>query len=438
MSRCTGAARLRLPILPMPDRPTAAEADGPDPRAKDGPATALAWSGVSDKRSYYRLFAAYVLALFATGIATVALAILAFDLTGDESGSVIGTALSIKMLAYVVAAPISAALTERLPRKQLLIALDLIRAASLGLLPFATSAEQLYALVFVFALASATFTLVYMTVVPYLLGEAEDYARSLARSRIASELDGAIGPMLAAGLLVVATVTGVFVIAAAGFLISALLVWRADLPRHTTRRAGGFLRKALRGPRLFVAEPQFRAILALDVAMALASAMVMVNTVVIIQGMFDLDVEAAATAFFVFGAGSVAGALVVSATLSRIPERLVMLAGAALITLALLGGALADFAVTLLAIWAALGVGVALALTPASWVIRRVAPPEDLQTLFAAQFSITNICLLLAYSAAGWAGAELGIVTTFLLFGAAAGVATLLAAWLWPRQPSVQ
>ena len=42
----------------------------------------LAWTGVSDKRSYYRLFAAYVLALFATGIATVALALLAFDLDG--------------------------------------------------------------------------------------------------------------------------------------------------------------------------------------------------------------------------------------------------------------------------------------------------------------------------------------------------------------------
>ena len=414
----------------MPDGAT----DGPGP--DEDAARPLSWSGVSDKRSYYRLFAAYVLALFATGIATVALALLAFDLSGDDSGAILGTALSIKMLAYVVAAPISAALTERLPRKELLIGLDLVRAASLCVLPFATTSGQVFGLVFVFALASATFTLVYMTVVPYLLGNADDYAQSLARSRIASELDGAIGPMLAGGLLVVATVTGVFVIAAAAFLVSAFLVWRADLPRHTTRRAGGFLRKALRGPRLFLAEPQFRAILALDVVMALASAMVMVNTVVIIQGMFDLDVEAAATAFFVFGAGSVAGALVVSASLSKVPERLVMLGGGALITLALLTGAIADKLPTLALIWAALGVGVALALTPASWVIRRVALPDDLQTLFAAQFSITNICLLVAYSAAGWAGAELGIGLTFLLFGTAAGVATLIAAWLWPRRPS--
>jgi predicted MFS family arabinose efflux permease len=410
--------------------------DLPPGQTEPGTPGSLAWSGVSDKRSYYRLFAAYVLALFATGIATVALALLAFDLSGDDSGGILGTALSIKMLAYVIAAPISAALTERLPRKELLIALDLIRAGSLCLLPLATTAPQVFALVFVFALASATFTLVYMTVVPYLLGTAEDYARSLGRSRIASELDGAIGPMLAAALLVVASVTGVFIIAAAAFLVSALLVWRANLPRHTTAREGGFLRKALRGPRLFIGERQFRAILALDVAMALASAMVMVNTVVIVQGTFDLDVDAAAIAFFVFGAGSVAGALVISATLSRISERVVMLGGATLITLALLTGSIADRLLTLGVIWAALGLGVALALTPASWVIRRVAPPEDLQTLFAAQFSITNICLLVAYSAAGWAGTELGISATFLLFGAAAGLATLAAARHWPDRPS--
>ncbi len=107
--RCTdgrpGAARDR----PMPDsRPQS-----------------LGWSGVSDKPSYYRLFAGYVLALFATGIATVALALLAFDLAGDDSGAVIGTALSIKMLAYVFAAPVLTVLTDRLPRKQVLIALDL-------------------------------------------------------------------------------------------------------------------------------------------------------------------------------------------------------------------------------------------------------------------------------------------------------------------------
>ena len=43
---------------------------------------------------YTRLFVANVFALLATGIATVALALLTSDLAEDHSGAVLGTALS--------------------------------------------------------------------------------------------------------------------------------------------------------------------------------------------------------------------------------------------------------------------------------------------------------------------------------------------------------
>ncbi len=392
----------------------------------------LGWSGVSDKRSYYKLFFGYVIALFATGIATVALALLAFDLAGDESGAVLGTALSIKMLAYVVAAPVAAALTERMQRKRLLVALDLIRAASLGLMPFVTGVATIYALVFVFALASATFTLVYMSIVPYLLGDETDYARSLARSRIASELDGAISPMLAAGLLLVAAASGLFVIATLAFLVSAALVWSARLPRQLAVHDGGVWASVLRGPRLFLAVPEFRGVIALDVAVALASAMVMVNTVVIVQGHLDLGTRAVAWAFLAFGVGSILGAAALPQVLPRIADRRVMMAGAVLMTAGLAAGIFLAGLTGLLLLWGVIGLGATLALTPASYLIRRLAPPSDLQTLFAAQFSIASICLLVAYSLAGLVGAALGLPATFALMAAGSALATLAATRLWP------
>ena len=64
-------------------------------------------------RTYRHLFAAQVIALIGTGLATVALGLLAFDLAGDEAGMVLGTALAIKMLAYVGVAPIAAAFADR-------------------------------------------------------------------------------------------------------------------------------------------------------------------------------------------------------------------------------------------------------------------------------------------------------------------------------------
>ena len=81
-------------------------------------------------RTYRRLFAAQVIALAGTGLSTVALALLAYDLAREDAGAVLGTALALKMVAYVGIAPVVGGLAHRLARKPLLIALDLLRAAS--------------------------------------------------------------------------------------------------------------------------------------------------------------------------------------------------------------------------------------------------------------------------------------------------------------------
>lgn len=79
-------------------------------------------------RTFRHLFAAQLVALLGTGLATVALGLLAWQLAGADAGLVLGTALAIKMIAYVMLAPLAAALAERLPRRAFLVALDLVRA----------------------------------------------------------------------------------------------------------------------------------------------------------------------------------------------------------------------------------------------------------------------------------------------------------------------
>ncbi len=394
----------------------------------------LPWSGVADRPSYYRLFAAYVMALFATGVATVALAIFAYSLAEEDAGTVLGMALSLKALAYVVGAPVAAALTMHLRRGPLLIALDLVRAGSLLLLPFVTAVWQVFAIVFVFSLSSAVFTQVYQTVVPYLLAQREDYTKSLARSRIASELETSISPLLAAGLLLVMTSRSVFVLAALVFLVSAWLVGRAELPGRLANASGTLWSRVLRGPRLFLSMPDLRGLIALDVVVACATAMVMVNTVVLVQGEFGLDRQASAIAFAVFGLGSIIGAMMLIPSLRVLPERAVMLIGAVLCCLGLYGAAMiaTEFSSLLLS-WLVLGLGASVALTPATFLIRRIARPRDTQLLFAAQLALTNGFLLLGYSAAGWLGSVLGMLETFLLLGLVATLGTIAAGMLWPK-----
>ena len=56
-------------------------------------------------RTYRHLLSAQVIALIGTGLATVALGLLAYDLAGGNSGAVLGTALAIKMVAYIALPP---------------------------------------------------------------------------------------------------------------------------------------------------------------------------------------------------------------------------------------------------------------------------------------------------------------------------------------------
>ena len=81
-------------------------------------------------RTYRNLFTAQVIALLGTGLLTVALGLLAFDVSPDGAGAVMGLAMTIKMVAYVAVAPVMSALVARMPRKPLLITADLVRAAA--------------------------------------------------------------------------------------------------------------------------------------------------------------------------------------------------------------------------------------------------------------------------------------------------------------------
>jgi len=109
-------------------------------------------------RTYRHLFLAQVIALVGTGLATVALGLLAYEIAGANAGAVLGTALAIKMVAYIGIAPVVGAYADRLPRKTLLVAMDLVRAGVALVLPFVDAIWQVYLLIFLLQSASAAFT----------------------------------------------------------------------------------------------------------------------------------------------------------------------------------------------------------------------------------------------------------------------------------------
>ena len=149
-------------------------------------------------RSYGRLFAAQVAALLGTGVATIALALLAHEIAGARAGEVLGAALAIKMIAYVAVAPVASALAAHVPRKALLVSLDLVRAGVAASLPFVTEAWQIYVLMTVLYVASAAFTPAFQAMIPDVLPEESEYTKALSLSRLAADLESVASPELAA------------------------------------------------------------------------------------------------------------------------------------------------------------------------------------------------------------------------------------------------
>ncbi|AXB42291.1 MFS transporter [Amycolatopsis albispora] len=397
-------------------------------------------------RDYRHLFAAQVVALFGTGLATVGLGLLAYELAGPRAGAVLGTALAIKMVVYVTVAPVAAAFAGRLPRRTFLVALDLVRALVVLALPFVTEIWQVYLLIFLLQSASAAFTPTFQAVLPDLLPDERDYTRALSASQLAASMETLLSPVLAAALLSAVSFHWLFSGTFAGFLGSAVLVLTARVPRAKPSPRNGFLDRIGAGVRIFVTTPALRGVLALDLAVAGVGAVVAVNTVNYVRDALGFGDTAVALLLAANGVGTIVVALALPGVLARVPERPVLLTGAVVLS----GGALGLVSLSTvdeggwrwpaaLGLWALAGMGTGLVLTPIGRVLRRSAAEADRPAVFAAQFSLSHACWLISYPIAGWVVTAAGFTTGWLLLAAltTAGMIGAMFSGLSVRSPRV-
>lgn len=382
--------------------------------------------------TYRRLFTAQVVALTGTGLATVALGLLAYDLGGADASVVLGTALAIKMVAYVGLGPLAGALATRLPRKPLLVTLDLVRAGVAVCLPWVDQVWQVYVLIFLLQAASAMFTPTFQATIPDVIPDEREYTRALSLSRLAYDLESLLSPLLAAAALAVVSYDLLFVGTAAGFVGSALLVVSAVLPATRAVPARG-LRATTHGLRVYLGTPRLRGLLAVHLAVAAAGAMVLVNTVAYVRGVLGRDATSVAVALAANGLGSLVAALSMPRLLDRFRDRSVMLLAAVVLAVPLfVGVAVGAHWPVLLVLWAALGAAGSLALTPSGRLLRRSAHPRDLPALFAADFSLSHACWLACYPLAGLLATRTGMPTTLAVLGVLTAAAAVLAVRVWP------
>tara|TARA_R110000787_G_scaffold28352_3_gene77533 strand:- start:323 stop:1660 length:1338 start_codon:yes stop_codon:yes gene_type:complete len=389
-------------------------------------------------RIYRHLFLAQIVALLGTGLATVALGLLAYDLAGERAGLVLGTVFTIKMVAYVGVAPIAGAFANRWPRRAMLVSLDLIRAAVALCLPFVSEVWQVYVLIFILQSASAAFTPTFQATIPDILPEEDRYTRALSLSRLAYDLENIISPALAAILLAFVSYQALFLGTVIGFVGSALLVVSVVLPSPQPTAPRGIYDRTTRGLRIYLATPRLRGLLSLNLAAAAAGAMVLVNTVVLVRSDLSLGEAQVAIALGAFGGGSMLAALLLPRLLDNRPDRPVMIGGASALVASLLGLSLMSLIydtqwVSLLVGWLIIGIGYSTVLTPSGRLLKRSAHAEDRPAVYAAQFALSHACWLVAYPLAGWLITVAGPTTAFAVLALLAATGLFGGVILWTR-----
>lgn len=385
-------------------------------------------------KQYLKLFSAQVIALFGTGLTTIALALLAYDLAAAEAGYVLGIVLTLKMLAYVVVAPLSTPLLERIPRGKLLVILDLIRAGTVFCLPWVDALWQIYLLVFLLNTCSAVFTPTFQATIPDIIPSEPMYIRAQSLARLAYDLENILSPTIAALLLGFFSYNVLFSYNAIAFLFSAVLViWAVIPPQKKVTSDDSLWQKVHNGCYIYLHTPRLRGLLALYFAVAAASSMQLVNTVVYVRSVLGLAESEVAITFAAVGLGSIATALILPKLLEHLNTRKVMLFGGFVLTLALGLGSFNPSFIELILLWGLLGIAFSLIQTPSALLLKASCQIEDRPALFTAHFSLSHCCWMVCYPLAGWIGLSYGLSTTFITLSVLCLIATIIAYHLWPK-----
>jgi MFS family permease len=209
---------------------------------------------LAGNRDFSRLYAAQLISFGGDWFATVALLGLTLELTGSSSSA--SLVLVLQVLPFFAASPIAGVLADRVDRRRLMVAADLLRVVvALGFL-LARDASTLWIALVAVALLSAVSAFFEPTSSAALPNLVDDEDLPAANVLIGS----AWGTMLAVGAAlggVVAVALGreaAFVLNAASFLVSALLILAIHRPFSQPRQARAVERAGLAGVRDGIAE----------------------------------------------------------------------------------------------------------------------------------------------------------------------------------------
>lgn len=198
------------------------------------------YASVARSPAYFPLWLGQLASNFGDTLHYVALVVLVYQLTGQ--GAAVAVLVAAEIVPVLILAPFAGVIIDRFDRKAVLIAADLIRAALVLTLVWPQGVWHAYAVAAGLAAGNAFFNPTVQAVIPAITSEDQRLAaNSVAWST--GRLVQIIASAVAGGLIALIGTDAAFVLNAATFVVSALLIARLRIPAH----AGQVAENAMRG-----------------------------------------------------------------------------------------------------------------------------------------------------------------------------------------------
>ncbi len=358
--------------------------------------------------TFARLYTAQAISLLGDALTWLGLALLAVDLAGDRAPGVLATALTCRIVAFIVCAPIVGMIADKWDRKLILVGTHLVRMLLVGLLPFVQTIWQLYAAVLLINIFHACFTPTYQATIPTVT-QPQEYAPAMALASVTYQTLSMVGPGLAgvmAGWLGARTI---FWLDSGSFLLAALVILSVRQPLTVANTSPeialpvSYWSRLTIGTKILFGDGFLRYALALQLVGAIIGGQVLVNTVGYINSILHLGDREYGWAMMAFGVGMMIAALIVAATQKYLARHWLLFGGALLMVISMFFADRSTF-LGLILLWLCVGIGKNAIDLPTQIAIGDRIPKHQQGQVYAAHFAWSHLWWGIGYPLAGWLG----------------------------------
>jgi MFS family permease len=382
---------------------------------------------------FMKLWVGQGISFIGDAFSTVALVILVAQITG--SASAVGGILVARLLP-TLASPLVGVLADRMDRRAILVLSDLSRAILVLGLVFVRDVAILYLLAFLLGVARTFFNPTVRAAFPSVVGDG-DLTRANALISGTFSVSFAVGPALGGLLVATVGVNAAFVLDAATYLVSAVLLARVPLSLPEKSEEAGFVRELKSGfSYLGGARVPLAIVIGAFLTILTANATIPAE-IFLAKETFDAGNAGYGLLVSLWGGGMVLGSALMVVAGSRV--RLIPLYFLSIFAtaLALAGTGLAPSFALALILLAVAGAANGIDNVATDTILQEQVPDALLGRVFSVRLLTYSAGEALAYPAGGLIVDAVGPRSTYLLAGtatAAAGLLIFLVIALAPRK----